>query len=52
MITIQVVRSETPDGELISPASAFPTNAIAIQCDGDTYTVYQPGDEVPAVDAG
>lgn len=48
MITIPVVRTTTPDGDLLSPAHAFPADAIAVICDGTNYTVYQPGDTVPA----
>lgn len=44
MITISAVRTATPDGDLISPAQPFPENAVAIECDGEIYTVYQPGD--------
>lgn len=45
MITIPVVRTMTPDGALLSPAHAFPADAIAIMCDGETYTVYQVNDQ-------
>lgn len=34
-----------------SPALPIPTNAIAIVCDGSTYTIYQSGDELPEIDA-
>lgn len=29
------------------PASPIPANAIAVVCDGSTYTVYEPGDTYP-----
>ena len=48
MTTIPVVRTTTPDGDLLSPAHPFPADAIAIHCDGTVYTAYQPGDTVPA----
>ena len=48
MTTIPVVHTTTPDGDLLSPAQPFPDDAIAIRCDGTAYTVYQPGDTVPA----
>lgn len=31
-----------------SPQTPIPANAIAVLCDGATYTVYEPGDTVPA----
>jgi hypothetical protein len=30
------------------PATPIPTDAIAVVCDGTNYTVYEPGDTVPA----
>ncbi len=51
MTTIPVTTTQTPDGPLLSPARPFPADAIAIRCDGTNYTVYQPGDTVPAQDA-
>ena len=30
------------------PLSPIPANAIAVTCDGTNYTVYEPGDTVPA----
>lgn len=30
-----------------SPKTPIPADAIAVICDGSTYTVYQPGDQVP-----
>lgn len=32
------------------PATPFPTDMIAVVCDGMTYTVYEPGDTVPSQD--
>ncbi len=48
MITIPAVQTTTPDGDLLSPAQPFPADAIAIRCDGVNYTIYEPGDTVPA----
>jgi len=47
MTTIPVVRTTTPDGDLLSPEHPFPADAIAIRCDGTVYTVYQAGDVLP-----
>jgi hypothetical protein len=47
MITIQAV---TDTNGIQSPAEPIPADAIAVVCDGATYAVYQPGDEVPAID--
>lgn len=52
MITIPVIRTATPEGDVLSPAQPIPANAAAVVCDGDTYTVYQPGDELPPAPAG
>lgn len=30
-----------------SPAQPLPASAIAVSCDGSTYTVYEPGDTFP-----
>jgi len=46
MITIPVLTD--PVSGVQSPSQPIPTNAIAVVCDGTTYTVYQPGDTVPA----
>jgi len=46
MITIPVVRTETPDGELLSPAQPIPPEAIAVICDGMNYFAFQPGDKL------
>lgn len=31
-----------------SPQTPIPADAIALVCDGSTYTVYEPGDTLPA----
>jgi hypothetical protein len=49
MKTIAIVTTADADGEHIAPAAPFPANAIAIQCDGTKYTVYEPGDTVPVL---
>lgn len=47
MITIPAVL----DGNGVqSPATPIPADAIAVVCDGSTYTVYQPGDQVPELE--
>lgn len=33
----------------LAPSAPIPADAIAIVCDGANYTVYQPGDTVPAL---
>lgn len=45
MITIPAV---TDANAIQSPATPIPADAIAVVCDGSTYTVYQVGDTVPA----
>lgn len=47
MTTIPVVRTTTPDGDLLSPAQPFPADRVAVVCDGQNYIVYEPGDEIP-----
>jgi len=47
MITIPVVRTTTPDGDLLSPSQPIPADVIAIICDGEFYNVYHSGDTVP-----
>jgi hypothetical protein len=47
MILIPV--TENPDGSL-SPSQSFPTDAVAIFCDGTNYTVYEPGDALPSTE--
>lgn len=34
-----------------SPKTPIPADAIAVVCDGSTYTVYEPGDTVPEIAA-
>lgn len=34
-------------GESLTPAEPFPSDAIAIVCDGENYVVYQAGDDIP-----
>lgn len=45
MINIPAV---TDTNGVQSPQTPIPTDAIAVVCNGTTYTVYQVGDEVPA----
>ena len=47
MITIPAITD--PNG-VQSPATPIPPDAIAVVCDGSTYTIYEPGDIVPVVD--
>lgn len=50
MKTIAILKGRDAEGnETIAPAEPFPANAIAIICDGEKYTVYEPGDELPPV---
>lgn len=49
MMTIPVTAIQTPEGVLNAPSEPIPTNAIAIFCDGVSYSVYLPGDTLPAV---
>jgi len=52
MIQIPVVTTQNPDGtEIHSPESSIPSNATWVVCDGENYTVYQPGDELPSLGA-
>lgn len=44
MITIPAV---TDASGVQSPATPIPADAIAVVCNGSTYTVYEPGDTVP-----
>ena len=46
MIAIPVARTETPDGELLSPSQPIPADAIAVICDGTNYFAFQPGDKL------
>jgi hypothetical protein len=34
--------------DVINPSEPIPAAAIHIVCDGETYTVYEEGDEIPA----
>lgn len=52
MITIPAVSSRVQDegGEAVtlqSPEAPIPADAIAVVCDGKTYTIYQTGDMPP-----
>lgn len=48
MMTIPILKSKDAQGnESFSPAEPFPADGIAIVCDGQTYTVYQAGDDIP-----
>lgn len=44
MIAIPAI---TDSNGVQSPSVPIPVDAIAIVCDGSTYTVYQPGDTTP-----
>lgn len=46
MITILSV---TDESGVQLPSTNIPANAIAVVCDGTTYTVYEPGDTYPPV---
>lgn len=35
-------------GGVLTPESPLPSSAIKIVCDGQTYTVYEAGDELPS----
>lgn len=45
MIQIKVINV---DG-INKPSSPIPSDNIGVICDGETYTVYQPGDELPEI---
>lgn len=45
MITIPAV---TDANGVQSPQTPIPADAVAVVCDGTNYTVYEPGDTVPA----
>jgi hypothetical protein len=45
MLTMQAT---IVDGTLVLPQ--IPANAIATHCNGTVVTVYEPGDDVPAID--
>lgn len=48
MKTIAIVKATGIDGDqYISPVEPFPTDALAIVCDGEKYTIYQAGDILP-----
>lgn len=44
MTTIPAV---TDANGIQSPQTPIPADAIAVVCDGTTYTVYEPGDALP-----
>lgn len=46
MITIPAITD--PVTSSLIPSQPIPSNAIAVVCDGTNYTVYLPGDTVPA----
>lgn len=46
MITIPIATD--PVTNSLIPSQPIPANAIAVVCNGTQYTVYQPGDTVPA----
>ena len=48
MLTIPVTTVTTADGPCLMPSNPLPADAIAVTCDGTNYTVYEPGDTVPA----
>jgi hypothetical protein len=35
-------------GGLNKPSQPLPEDALRIECDGEVYTIYQPGDDLPA----
>lgn len=41
-----VIPAINVDG-VLRPAEPYPELYIEVRCDGATYTVYEPGDEVP-----
>ncbi|WP_213761990.1 hypothetical protein [Caballeronia sp. dw_19] len=45
MIAIPAVTD--PESGVQSPSTPIPADAIAVVCDGATYTVYQTGDALP-----
>lgn len=48
MIVIPAIPVNFPDGtDAIGPEFPIPIDAIAVVFDGTSYTVYQPGDQVP-----
>lgn len=47
MISIPVIRGL--DG-VLAPSEPIPESAIAVVCNGETYTVYEDGDELPVVE--
>lgn len=51
MKTIAILTTQTADGPVLSPVEPFPDNAISVQCDGQQYIVYEPGDTLPELAA-
>ena len=54
MRTVQAIQSTLPDGTVQQGPEESPwppADAIAVVCDGSTYTVYEPGDTVPEIAA-
>lgn len=52
MKTIALLHGTSAENEpTISPAEPIPDDAIKVVCDGETYTVYQPGDTLPKDEA-
>lgn len=47
MITIPAIRD---GGGALRPSEPIPMAAIAVRCDGASYAVYLPGDEIPDSD--
>jgi len=47
MITIPAITD--PATQTQYPSTPVPADAIAVLCDGATYTVYEPGDTVPNI---
>lgn len=47
-----VIPAVTDSNGVQSPQTPIPADAIAVACDGSTYTVYEPGDAVPVQDQG
>lgn len=53
MKTIPILKTTDDQGiDVISPATPFPKDAIAITCNGTEYTVYQTGDTMPTLSEG
>lgn len=47
MRTISITVIQSPQGPVLTPAEPLPADALAIVCNGTTYTVYEQGDTPP-----